>query len=82
MVANDRPRARSEIRQSGSRPSSASGAVDFSFDMGPSVLVCNTFVRDSRPLLTGQIPLCLLGLWGGWDSNPRPRDYESLALTG
>jgi hypothetical protein len=20
--------------------------------------------------------------WGGWDSNPRPRDYESPALTG
>jgi hypothetical protein len=20
--------------------------------------------------------------WGGWDSNPGPRDYESLALTG
>jgi len=20
--------------------------------------------------------------WGGWGSNPRPRDYESLALTG
>jgi hypothetical protein len=20
--------------------------------------------------------------WGGWDSNPRPRDYESHALTG
>ena len=23
-----------------------------------------------------------LMLWGGWDSNPRPRDYESPALTG
>ena len=23
-----------------------------------------------------------VGLWGGWDSNPRPRDYESPALTG
>lgn len=20
--------------------------------------------------------------WGGWDSNPRPTDYESAALTG
>lgn len=20
--------------------------------------------------------------WGGWGSNPRPRDYESHALTG
>jgi hypothetical protein len=21
-------------------------------------------------------------LWGGWDLNPRPEDYESSALTG
>ena len=21
-------------------------------------------------------------LWGGWGSNPRPKDYESFALTG
>ncbi len=26
---------------------------------------------------------CTCGLrWGGWDSNPRPTDYESAALTG
>jgi hypothetical protein len=24
----------------------------------------------------------LFSSWGGWDSNPRPRDYESPALTG
>ena len=28
-------------------------------------------------LVTGMIKW-----WGGWDSNPRPTDYESAALTG
>lgn len=28
-------------------------------------------------------PACIrTGGWGGWDSNPRPTDYESAALTG
>jgi hypothetical protein len=25
---------------------------------------------------------CGFSEWGGWDSNPRPADYESAALTG
>ena len=25
---------------------------------------------------------CNFGVWGGWDSNPGPADYESAALTG
>ena len=27
------------------------------------------------------VGLCSI-VWGGWDSNPRPKDYESSALTG
>jgi hypothetical protein len=29
-----------------------------------------------------QALICGFSEWGGWDSNPRPADYESAALTG
>ncbi len=35
----------------------------------------NTYPQD-RTILPGDLE------WGGWDSNPRPTDYESAALTG
>ncbi len=34
------------------------------------------------PRVRGVPPCCHGLLWGGWDSNPRPTDYESAALTG
>jgi hypothetical protein len=49
------------------------------------------FLRTSTPTGAespdGDSPLtppltCENARWGGWGSNPRPRDYESLALTG
>ena len=36
-------------------------------------------VDDNWVVKVRQAHLCT---WGGWDSNPRPRDYESPALTG
>ena len=35
----------------------------------------------SAQLLFAPGPLTCTNLWGGWGSNPRPRDYESRALT-
>jgi hypothetical protein len=32
--------------------------------------------------LAGNGPAAGQMWWGGWDSNPRPADYESAALTG
>ena len=42
----------------------------------------NSDVRELRPTAENDVNPPDSGLWGGWDSNPRPRDYESPALTG
>jgi hypothetical protein len=38
--------------------------------------------RSSRSKIKPQAAGLRLHRWGGWGSNPRPRDYESHALTG
>jgi len=84
MVASDRPPARNEIRQSAGRLCRRVESVRIC-GLGPlpalGVLVCNTLGRDcfglwstAGPVFAGIVGL--LAKWGGWGSNPRPRDYE------
>jgi hypothetical protein len=43
---------------------------------------CGHGTPSSRSTITKQAAELHVHRWGGWGSNPRPRDYESHALTG
>ena len=43
---------------------------------------CGLGNRSSKSTIDTQAVDLRLYWWGGWGSNPRPRDYESPALTG
>ena len=43
---------------------------------------CGHGTRTSRSKITRHAGDLEIHRWGGWGSNPRPRDYESHALTG
>ena len=76
-------RADTTFYPAGSAGTSSEAIARMNQELGPRLLASRIVPRNVRLIwgrlpVTGSTPLCA---WGGWVSNPRPRDYESPALT-